>query len=146
MKIFSAAQVREWDLFTIKHEPVSSIDLMERAAQKCVDWIIAKQLPASSIKIFCGKGNNGGDGLAIARLLAEQSISPQVYILEFGALGTSDFQTNLHRLHEYTKDIHFIQDESFFPSIDEENIVIDALYGSGLNRPLEGLSKALKWA
>jgi NAD(P)H-hydrate epimerase len=143
MKIFSAAQVREWDLFTIKHEPISSIALMERAAQKCVSWIIGKQLPQSTIKIFCAKGNNGGDGLAIARLLAEKNIESQVYILEFGIIGTNDFQANLHRIHEHTKDIHFIQDESFFPFIDEKNIVIDALYGSGLNRPLEGLSKAL---
>ncbi|HEX8332634.1 MAG TPA: NAD(P)H-hydrate epimerase, partial [Segetibacter sp.] len=121
MKIFSAAQVREWDIFTIKHEPVSSIDLMERAAQRCVEWIVGKQLHASPIIVFCAKGNNGGDGLAIARLLAEKDIFSQVYILEFGALGTTDFQSNLHRLHEHTRDIHFIQDESFFPSIDEEN-------------------------
>jgi NAD(P)H-hydrate epimerase len=143
MKIFSAAQMREWDLFTLANEPITSIDLMERAAQKCVDWIVEKQHHQLPIIIFCAKGNNGGDGLAIARLLAEKGILPQVYVLEFGALGTPDFQTNLHRLHDYTKEIHFIQDETFFPSLDAPCIIIDALYGSGLNRPLDGLSKAL---
>jgi NAD(P)H-hydrate epimerase len=116
---------------------------MERAAQKCVDWIVENQLNQYAIKIFCAKGNNGGDGLAIARLLTDKGIVSDVYILEFGIQGTPDFQANLQRLHECTKDIHLIQDESFFPSLDKDCIIIDALYGSGLNRPLEGLSKSI---
>ncbi len=96
-----------------------------------------------AFKIFCGKGNNGGDGLAIARLLFLAGHSVSVYILEFGKLGSDDFQANLQRLHGLTPDIHFIQTTESFPFIDSNDIVVDALFGSGLNQPLQGLSSAL---
>ncbi|MDB5193300.1 MAG: NAD(P)H-hydrate dehydratase [Segetibacter sp.] len=143
MKILSAAQIRNWDVFTIENEPISSLELMERAAGKCTAWILSNANRDRKFKIFCGKGNNGGDGLAIARQLAEKDIIAEVYILEFGALGTPDFQANLKRLHAYPNAIHFLQDETFFPAIDESDIVIDAIYGSGVDRTLEGLSAAL---
>lgn len=144
MKLLSPQQIHEWDAYTIAHEPVASIDLMERAARRCTDFIIENNFRQEHILIFCGKGNNGGDGLAIARQLIEAGLSPVVYILEFGAKGTDDFQTNLHRLHELTSAIHFIQSVAFFPAIDRHTaLVIDALYGSGLNRPLQDMSAAL---
>lgn len=142
MKLLNAQQIHEWDAFTIASEPVASIDLMERAARKCTEFITDNYADAA-IKIFCAKGNNGGDGLAIARQLIEQGINPVIYILELGAMGTPDFQANLHRLHELTTDIHFIQSNSFFPGINKNDVVVDALYGSGLNRPLQQLSEAL---
>jgi NAD(P)H-hydrate epimerase len=144
MKLLSPQQIHEWDAYTIEHEPIASIDLMERAARRCTDFIIEHNFKHRQILIFCGKGNNGGDGLAIARQLTEAGISTIVYILEFGAKGTDDFQTNLHRLHQLSTPIHFIQSAEFFPIIDRYNdLVIDALFGSGLNRPLKELSAAL---
>ncbi len=142
MKVLSAEQIHQWDAFTISNEPINSIDLMERAARKCTEWIEKKYIN-KKIKIFCGKGNNGGDGLAIARQLTEQDLFANVYILEFGAAGTDDFQANLSRLHSLPVPIHFIQHADFFPLIDKTDIIIDTLYGSGLNRPLEGLSNQL---
>ena len=73
MKILSAEEIRLWDQYTIQHEPISSIDLMERAAGKCVEWLEENNTP-THYAIFCGKGNNGGDGLAIARILAKKNI------------------------------------------------------------------------
>lgn len=143
MKLLSAQQIQQWDAFTMQQEPVNSIDLMERAAQQCVDWIIHHELTKSPVKIFCGKGNNGGDGLAIARLLLEKEIKPSIFILEFGAKGTDDFQLNLYRLHQLTTDIHFVQSAEFIPVITRNDLVIDALYGSGLNRPLTLLSATI---
>lgn len=140
MKLLSAQQIHQWDAYSIEREPVLSIDLMERAAAKCTDFILERNLTAHPIKIFCGKGNNGGDGLAIARLLIEAGFKPAVYILEFGAKGTEDFQGNLHRLHQDTAEIYFIQSNEFIPAIDKGDVVVDALFGSGLNRPLTGLS------
>ena len=143
MKIFSAAQIKKWDAFTIANEPIASIDLMERAATACCKWLIGKIFGHYHFLVFSGKGNNGGDGLAIARLLIEHGCKVSVYILEFGKAGTGDFQTNLERLHEVSTDIHFIQSAEFFPPVTKDDMVIDALFGNGLNKPLEGISADL---
>ena len=144
MKILTAQQIRDWDEYTIQHEPIASIDLMERAAGKCFIWLEEQGYLVLPFIIFCGKGNNGGDGLAIARMLAERSCKVNVYILEFGFMGTADFQINLARLQQYPDvDIHFIQDENSFPLLPTYAIVIDALFGSGLTRPLDGITEKL---
>lgn len=144
MKILSAEEIRLWDQYTIQHEPIASIDLMERAAAKCVDWIEENGFVEDSFSIFCGKGNNGVDGLAIARLLAEKNYSVKVYVLEFGHKGTDDFQQNLSRLHNYLDgEIFYIQSEDNFHDLNRNEIVIDALFGSGLNRAVEGVTAKL---
>ena len=143
MKILSAAEIREWDQYTIAHEPVSSINLMERAAWKCFEWLQEQELLSHPFAIFCGKGNNGGDGLAIARMLADVHCKVTVYILEFGHKGTDDFQLNLERLHQANVDILFVQTADNFHAFTPGEIIIDALFGSGLNRPLEGVTEKL---
>lgn len=143
MKIFSAAQLKKWDAYTIEHEPISSVNLMERAATACCKWLIGKNFGTFHFRIFCGKGNNGGDGLAIARMLIAHTCVVSVYITENGNKGTADFLTNLERLQGLTTDIHYIQSEDFFPVMQETDIVIDALFGTGLHKPPEGLNKAL---
>lgn len=144
VQILNAQQIRDWDAYTIEHDPISSIDLMERAALKCAAWIEIKKWQSKSFKIFCGKGNNGGDGLAIARLLFNSGYNVSIFILEFGKPGSEDFQKNLQRLHELSfTQIHFLQSKENFPSIDGDEIIVDALFGSGLNKPLEGLSADL---
>ncbi|WP_121355372.1 NAD(P)H-hydrate dehydratase [Flavisolibacter nicotianae] len=144
MQILSAEQIRAWDQYTIQHEPVASIDLMERAARKCVDWLKDMSWKGRNFRIFCGKGNNGGDGLAIGRMLLSAGYTVSFYILEFGKLGSEDFQTNLQRLHDIpATDLHFLQSASHFPILQKEDIVVDALFGAGLNKPLSGLSADL---
>lgn len=144
MKILSAEEIRQWDQYTIENEPILSIQLMERAATKCSEWLLQQYPDASSFAIFCGKGNNGGDGLAIARLLIEKGLVVTIHILEFGHLGTHDFQTNLARLHKLPQaDIHFVQSNQNFHPFPEGQIIVDALFGSGLNRGLEGVTAQL---
>ncbi len=143
MKLFNTEQIREWDAYTIQHEPISSAALMERAAMACVEWMVQRNCLSRSIKIFCGKGNNGGDGLATARILMDRGLQPKIFILEFGSMGTADFQVTLQLLQQSSADIHFIQDASFFPDIDTEDLVIDTLFGTGINRPLTGISAGL---
>lgn len=144
MKILSAQEIRQWDQFTIEHEPVSSINLMERAASECVYWLMKHYPDAESFVVFCGKGNNGGDGLAIARMLLEKKYPVNVYILEFGHKGTDDFQANLSRLQQLSSTaIHFVQSEEHFPAISPGEVIIDALFGSGLNRSLEDVTAKL---
>ena len=142
----TAQQLREADQFTIKHEPIAAIDLMERASKTFVEWFVHTFRPARQIiVVFCGPGNNGGDGLAIARLLADYTYAIQV----FHALpdkGTSpDFTSNLKRLQTETSiPCQSIDADFTWEHLPEDaSICIDALFGSGLNRPLEGHWQAI---
>ena len=145
MKILNAEQIRAWDQYTMEHEPIISIDLMERAAGKCFEWLDNNGWLVHSFAVFCGKGNNGGDGLALAKMLASRGCKVSVYILEFGHKGTEDFQSNLAKLHLFPSvDIHFIQDENNYHPLSKETIVIDALFGSGLTRPPDGITSAIE--
>ena len=143
MEIFSAEQIRAWDAYTISHEPISSIDLMERAASSCLNWLEKNDYLGRSFSIFCSKGNNGGDGLALARMLSVLGCTVTVYILEFGHIGTEDFQVNLARLHQTPVEVRFIQGAEHFYPIEPGEVLIDALFGSGLNRKLEGVAEEL---
>ena len=145
MKIFSSGQIKKWDGYTIANEPVTSIDLMERAATACCKWLIGKNFGGRHFHIFCGKGNNGGDGLALARLLIEYKTKVSVYILEYGNIGTADFQVNLERLNLLTSDIHFLQSPEFFPAVPDQAVIIDAIIGIGLNKALQGLTAELAY-
>ena len=143
MKIFSATQIKDWDLFTIKNEPIASVDLMERAAKACVDWILNKFKQQTTFKIFCGKGNNGGDGLAIARLLIQHNFPVSVYIVESSSAGSQDFNINLQQLKEISSTIYFLESPESFPAIIKDEIIIDALFGTGLNKKPSGIFKKI---
>ena len=143
MQIFATEQIRAWDEYTIRHEPIASVDLMERAATACYEWLLQNNYKGRDFTIFCGKGNNGGDGLVIARLLAQSHHTVTVYILEFGHKGTVDFQINLARLHDTAAIIRFVSSEENLHSIPAGDVVIDALLGSGINRPADGLTAHL---
>src|SRR5690348_1558994 len=105
---------------------------MERAAMACVEWITNHYPASTHFKIFCGKGNNGGDGLAIARLLLQKNYPVKVYIIESDAEGSSDFKANLERFRSATAQLHFITSPKDFPVIKKNEIIIDALFGTGL--------------
>ena len=138
MKILTAAQMREADAYTIEHEPVASIDLMERAAEKS-----RVALPyGRSYKIFCGLGNNGGDGLAIARGMSKRHADEiDVYIIRYSEKCSRDFIINEKRFKEFSfKRIHNIKNRNDFPELSERDVVVDAIFGTGLSRPPEGLA------
>lgn len=141
MKIFSAAQVRQWDAYTIANEPVSSINLMERAASACFAWLTNNFKNQNTYTVFCGTGNNGGDGLAIARMLLKAGNTVSAYIL-VGEKRSPDFSANLERTKPLLYNLQFIHDNDF-PVIPTDTIVIDAIFGSGLSRPLQGVAADL---
>ncbi len=143
MKIFSVSQIKNWDLFTIEVDSVKSIDIMERAATTCSNWIIKHFKKNISFKIFCGKGNNGGDGLAIARILSSKKYDVSVFILENKNTGSSDFEINLKRLKKTSVKIYFLEDEKLFPVLSMDEIIIDAIFGTGLNKRPRGLVSTL---
>ena len=136
MKIFTVAQIKKWDDYTIFNEPISSIQLMERAAAACFTWLQTYFKIKQCYTIFCGTGNNGGDGLAIARMLSLAGNSVKVYILE-GENRSENFTVNLEQIDSILNNIQYINDISE-STIVMEGVIIDALLGSGLNRPLNG--------
>ena len=139
LPLLLSSQIREADAYTIAHEPIASIDLMERAAKAFVGWFV-NHFPEKrkSIAVYCGTGNNGGDGLAIARMLDQHGYEKiGVKIARFSNKSTNDFNINLERLRSTSvpvKELH--AGEEF----DGENagIIIGALLGTGLNKPLSG--------
>ena len=142
MKILTAQQIREADQYTIQHEPIKSINLMERAAGKCSEWLYQKfRADHKTFKIFCGPGNNGGDGLAIARLAIESYSKVQVYIIRGYEKYSHDFLGNEERLKKEHKSVlHSIRSMKDFPALSKNDIIIDAIFGTGLSKPVEGLA------
>ncbi len=143
MKLLNPEQTRALDQYTIQNEPISSIDLMERAAQSCIDWLLTN-IKQKSFYIFAGTGNNGGDGLAIARILNDFPYKKKVFLIKTSNKLSKDAEINLERLKQTDSSCLTIVEninDIDFNVIEKDTIVIDALFGSGLNRPLEGLYK-----
>lgn len=142
MKILSVDQIRAADAYTITHEPIGSVDLMERAAQQCF-YKILELFPEKQIfHVFCGTGNNGGDGLAIARLLHLEGKNVSVTVVRFSPNESPDFSINFHRLLELKIPVvEIVPGGPFNPfSVPiQDSLVIDALLGSGVTRRAEGL-------
>ena len=134
-----SSQIREADAYTIAHEPITSIDLMERASKAFVGWFI-NRFPdkRQTIAVYCGTGNNGGDGLAIARMLRDHSYQNiSVKIARFSSKSSDDFISNLHRLISTGITITEIKEAEDLPE-EKNSLIIDALLGTGLNKPLTG--------
>jgi len=140
MKILNAAQVKEWDQYTIENEPISSLDLMERASMVFTNWFTKNyDYKNHPVHIFCGPGNNGGDGLAIARLLHHSFYNVHIYLCQITKNKSVDFEKNLNRLPRHDAiSISDINEGAPLPSFEQNDIIIDGIFGSGLNRPIDG--------
>ncbi len=140
MKILSAAQILELDAYTIKNEPIASIDLMECASLTFTKWFVQKFPDINRpVFIFCGIGNNGGDGLAVARLLYQRFYNVEIFWCKIGENTSEDFSINLKRLPKRNAiPVYEILKGDTFPTLSENAIIIDAVFGSGLNRPVTG--------
>lgn len=139
MKILPIEKIREADEYTIKNEPIASIELMERAATRCFHWLRNRTAKDRTIKVVAGPGNNGGDGLVIARLMSEDGYKTEVIILRFTDKESDDFTVNLKRLREMDEVlIREISEEDDIPEFDDKDVVVDAVFGSGLTRPVKG--------
>lgn len=141
MKILTAEQIGELDKYSIENEPVKSIDLMERAAVAAANQICDDYTTEEHIHIFCGPGNNGGDGLAMGRILDERGYEVHVYELAFSKNQSPDFKANKERLGNTNVNFKQIHSPDHLPHV-ESGVVIDAIFGSGLTRPAEGLAAA----
>ncbi len=137
MKILNSEQVQKLDAYTIMNEPILSINLMERAARVCTNWIVKNIKPNMLVSVFVGPGNNGGDGLAIARMLADMEYVVKVFIC--GNKLSPDSLINYEKLLiQKLVYIKFIVEGDELPRIKSNELIIDALFGSGLTRPIIG--------
>ena len=139
LKILPTGTIKALDAYTIEQGSIASIDLMERACRAFVSWFVEKFDNTQSIGVVCGTGNNGGDGLGIARLLYEHGYSVKVWVVKGTVPESIDFKLNLDNAR--TSKLEIVElaseaDESFF---SDRQILIDGLFGSGLTRPLSGI-------
>lgn len=140
MKILTGAQFKELDQYTIQHEPISAIDLMERAAKAIAEEVSGRWNLKTHFYVFAGPGNNGGDALAVARLLAEKGYRATVYLFNINQKLSEECAFNKECLTEYSNiKLHEVRDQFTFPTIDpQKDVIIDGLFGTGLNKPLNG--------
>lgn len=145
LPLLTSTQIKAADAYTIAHEPIASIDLMERASTAFCNWFKQKFTHHTTpVYIFCGTGNNGGDGLAISRILLQHGYAIKTYIVTISKKSTADFDINLNRLNAIeAAEVFNIAAEEDFPKVESHSIIIDALFGTGLNKPVEGVYKKL---
>ena len=144
MKILSAAQIKAADSYTIQHRPISSTDLMEQAATVFFNWFTQQFEPNLPVILYCGIGNNGGDGLVTARLLFEKGYTISVYIARYANTPSADFKVNEERLKNLPNlPVNNLNEGDPLPEINKQAIIIDALWGSGLSRPISGYWETL---
>ncbi|MFT6797062.1 MAG: hydroxyethylthiazole kinase-like uncharacterized protein yjeF [Maribacter sp.] len=145
MKLFSAEQIYTADKFTIEKQKITTDELMERAAIQIFNWMHQRMQGAPvKIHLFCGIGNNGGDGIALARHLQEHGYNIAVYVVNYSTKRSKDFLINLDRLKDRKIWPNFMDSDCEFPEIGADDIIVDAIFGIGLNRaPADWVGKLI---
>ena len=145
MKIFSKEQIYQGDKITEERQQLPASELMERAGLQIFNWMHMRMQGAQvPIHVFCGIGNNGGDGLVLARHLITHGYNVEVYIVNCGNSRSKDFLTSYDKVKAVTKKWpQLLKCESDFPPIHVDDIIVDAIFGIGLNRSIEDWIKAL---
>ncbi|NKI31962.1 NAD(P)H-hydrate dehydratase [Croceivirga thetidis] len=135
MKVFSGQQIYQADKITAENQNITSDILMERAAEQIFNWLHHRLQGAKvGIHLFCGIGNNGGDGIALARMLLENDYQIFVYIVNYSEKRSKDFLLNLGRLKDRKVWPTYLDEKSELPNIHPQDIIIDGIFGIGLNR------------
>ena len=140
MKVLTASQIQELDAYTIEYEPISSIELMERASLAFVESMMTIFDKSFKVIVFSGTGGNGGDALSVSRLLNVRGYTVEVYFFNTDGKISEDCRTNRKRLIEECPDVSFKEIDSQFepPMLTKDMVVVDGLFGIGLNKPLSG--------
>ncbi len=136
IKIFPAEKIKQIDRLTIERQNITSADLMERAVERLLPYVLREINTKQKILIYAGVGNNGGDGLVLARKLVEKGFDVKVLIVRFSDKVSEDFSINYHKLTGLGVSV------SDFRGNERINadVIIDAIFGVGLNRPAAGIS------
>ncbi|HYG17906.1 MAG TPA: NAD(P)H-hydrate dehydratase [Ohtaekwangia sp.] len=139
IRILTTDQIKALDAYTIGHEPVLSINLMERACKAFAGWFVEHFPVNKTVGIVCGTGNNGGDGLGIARLLHEWGFGVKVWVVRGAVPESPDYKTNLQRLQQSSVSVSELRNGIPGDAFTGRDLLIDAIFGSGLSRPAEGI-------
>jgi len=135
MKLYSAEQIYKADQISIKKEEIGSNELMERAALQLFNWMHLRMQGAQvKIHLFCGIGNNGGDGIALARHLLDHGYNIEVYVINYSEKRSKDFLINMERLKDRKIWPNFMNANGELPEIHKDDIIVDGIFGIGLNR------------
>lgn len=134
--IFTSTQIKEIDKLTISREPISSINLMQRAASELSNWIIENIASNIGLWFFIGPGNNGGDGLAMATILSKKGFNCHLCLCS--VTFSEDAQKNLEHNIKQGITIYNLTKEKLPLPIQSDDVIIDCIFGSGLNKPVEG--------
>lgn len=143
VKVFTVEQIRKADQYTIKNEPISSLDLMERAANRAFEFLYKRLLKEQNklhFTFFCGVGNNGGDGLVMARRCQDAGIPHALYIIELTSNYSEDFAENLKRYRGTGGRYELLKADQFDFELQADTTVVDCIFGTGLNRKVEGFA------
>lgn len=141
MKIFRSDQIRQIDELTVRNESITSADLMERAVNKIYKWLNVRFDRSRPVTIFAGPGNNGGDGLALARILSKERYDVEIFYVQFSGHTSGDWMLNRKRLEDETSlSLNILTNIDQFPVIQVNGIIIDAIFGSGLSGQVKGLA------
>ncbi|WP_010178437.1 NAD(P)H-hydrate dehydratase [Aquimarina agarilytica] len=145
MKLLGLSHIKEADRLTVKNQKITFLDLMERAGLAVFNTIHERLQGAQvPIHVFCGLGNNGGDGLVIARHLVEHGYNVTTYIVNFSTNRSEAFLVNYDRLKAIDNEWPIqLKGEEDIPTVSSNDMVIDAIFGIGLNRQMEPWVKKL---
>ena len=143
MKILSSKEISTVDAKTIEYKGIQSYELMEMAASTFTDYFIENYYikECNSVALFCGTGNNGGDGVAVAYVLHLVGYSVKLFMVEVSNNYSKDCLLNIDRAEKGGVDIIKITSVDQIPCLDNINVIVDAIFGTGLSRPLSGLAK-----
>lgn len=145
MKVFSKEQIYEGNKLTVNRQNVSTTDLMERAGSQIFNWIHLRMQGAQvPIHVFCGIGDNGGNGLVLARHLILDGYNVNTYVVNCSDKRSKDFLINYDRIKTVTKNWPILlTGPEAFPEIHPDDIIVDAIFGIGLNKPVDDWVKKL---
>ncbi len=144
MHVLTAEQMREADRFTIDHSPISSLDLMERAATACFKWFKNNFNKHTPVHVVCGQGNNGGDGLIMARLLLNDGYDVTVSLLITKPVFSSDCQANLKRLQLIKEEVILpVSTVDQYIGFNPGSVIVDAIFGTGFSGKTDELTASV---
>ncbi len=142
MKLFNQRQLLEWDRYTIEKDGMNSLELIEEAGQ-----LLAEEMEdqfthnhQGPVRIFCGLGNNGADGLVVARKLGEYVEDLEVIVIQYKEKGSSEFEFYLQATESCGIPISYVSHKDQLEDVPAASILVDAIFGTGVNRPLQGLT------